>query len=256
MGPLLFLLFINDIVREIKVSKGAKSNIRLFTDDTTIYIIIDFPDLAALILNIDLERKAHWAAMWLVNFNPNKNETMLISRKIHRINHPVLYFNHIPIEEVQTHKHLGVYISDKCDWQAHLEYIQAKAWSRVHLLRSLKFVLDRKSLQTMNFTFIRPILEYADVVLDNCTQQQMNDIEKIQIEVGRIVSGATKLVALDWLYQELGWLKLYERRKLHKLFFYFIKWRTGSTPCQGRNLLQFTQCRQFTANPCLVLIIL
>ena len=47
----------------------------------------------------------------------------------------------------------------------------------------------------MYFTFIRPILEYADVVWDNCTQQQMNDLEKIQIEAGRIVSGATKLVA-------------------------------------------------------------
>ena len=179
--PLLFLLFINDIVREIN------SNIRLFADDTTIYIIVDFQDSAAQILNVDLERIAHWAAMWLVNFNPNKNEAMLISRKIHRINHPVLYFNHIPIEEVKTHKHLGEYFSDKCDWQAHLEYIQAKAWSRVHLLRSLKFALDRKSLQTMYFTFIRPILEYADVVWDNCTQQQMNDLEKIQIEAGWIV---------------------------------------------------------------------
>ena len=77
----------------------------------------------------------------------------------------------------------------------------------------------------MYFTFIRPILEYADVVWDNCTQQQMNDLEKIQIEAGRIVSGATKLVALDRHYQELGWLKLSERRKLHKLFFIFIKWR-------------------------------
>ena len=66
---------------------------------------------------------------------------MLISRMIRRINHTVLYFNHIPIGEVQNHKHLGV--SDKFDWQAHLEYIQAKAWSHVHLLRSLKFVLDR-----------------------------------------------------------------------------------------------------------------
>ena len=74
----------------------------------------------------------------------------------------------------------------------------------------------------MYSTFIRPILEYADVVWDKCAQQQMNDLEKIQIEMGWIVSGATKLVALDRLYQELGWLKLSERRKLHKLF-YFIK---------------------------------
>ena len=49
----------------------------------------------------------------------------------------------------------------------------------------------------MYFTFISPVLEYADVVWDNCTQQQMNDLEKIQIEAGRIVSGTTKLVALD-----------------------------------------------------------
>ena len=49
LGTLIFLLFINDIVREIN------SNIRLFADDTTIYIIVDFPDSAAQILNIDLE---------------------------------------------------------------------------------------------------------------------------------------------------------------------------------------------------------
>ena len=48
LGPLLFLLFINDIVSEIN------SNIQLFADDTTIYIIVDFPDSAAQILNFDL----------------------------------------------------------------------------------------------------------------------------------------------------------------------------------------------------------
>ena len=106
LGPLLFLLFIYDIVREMS------SYIRLFADDTTIYIIVDSPDSAAQILNFDLEHIAHCAAIWFVNFNPNKNEAMLISRKIHRINHPALYFNHIPMEEVQTYKHLGVYISE------------------------------------------------------------------------------------------------------------------------------------------------
>ena len=62
-------------------------------DDTTIYIIADFPDSAAQNLHIDLERIPQLAAMWLVNFNPNKNEAMLISRKVYRINHPTLYFH-------------------------------------------------------------------------------------------------------------------------------------------------------------------
>ena len=73
LGPLLLLLFINDIDREIN------SNIRLFADDTTIYRIVDFPDSAAQISNIDFERIAHWAAMLLVSFNPNKNETFFIN---------------------------------------------------------------------------------------------------------------------------------------------------------------------------------
>ena len=47
LGALLFLLYINDIVHEIH------SNIRLFADDTTLYIIVDFPDSAAQILNVD-----------------------------------------------------------------------------------------------------------------------------------------------------------------------------------------------------------
>ena len=51
----------------------------------------------------------------------------------------------------------------------------------------------------------------------------MNDLEKIQNEAGGIVSGETKLVALERLYRELIWLKLSGKRRLHKL--YFIKWR-------------------------------
>ena len=72
----------------------------------------------------------------------------------------------------------------------------------------------------MYFSFIRPALEYADVVWGNCTQQQMNHLEKIQIEVGQIISGATKLVALERLFRDLGWHKLSERRRLHKLYLF------------------------------------
>ena len=99
----------------------------------------------------------------------------------------------------------------------------------MNLLRSLKFVLDRKSLKKIYFTFIRPILEYADVVWDNCTEQQSLSLEKIQLETGKIVSGTTKLVGIDKLYAELGWLKLSERRNLHKLFLFF-KVENGQAP--------------------------
>ena len=52
-------------------------------------------------------------------------------------------------------------------------------------MRKLKFSLDRKSLETIYIAFIRPLLEYADVIWDNCAQYEKNELEKIQIEAAR-----------------------------------------------------------------------
>ena len=77
-----------------------------------------------------------------------------------------------------------------------------------------KFLLDRKSLETIYISFIRPILEYGDVVWDNNTRQEKQDIEKIQIETASIVTGTTKLVSIHSLYEETGWETLKTRRRI------------------------------------------
>ena len=106
------------------------------------------------------------------------------------------------LTEVTSHKHLGLHISKDCTWHEQIENIKEKAWFRINIMRKFKFLLDRKSLETIYFSFIRPILEYGDVVWDNCTQQEKQDIEKIQIEAARIVTGTTKLVSINSLYEE------------------------------------------------------
>ena len=69
LGPLLFLLYINDIVEDIH------SSIRLFADDTSLYIIVEDPLDAAVTLNSDLSKIHRWASQWLVTFNPSKSES-------------------------------------------------------------------------------------------------------------------------------------------------------------------------------------
>ena len=71
-------------------------------------------------------------------------------------------------------------------------------------MRRLNFILDRKSLQIMYFSFVRPLLEYADIVWDNCSQYESNQLEQIQNEAARIVTGATILVSINSLLHETG----------------------------------------------------
>lgn len=66
-------------------------------------------------------------------------------------------------------------------------------------MRKLKFQLDRESLEIIYISFIRPILEYADTVFDNCTQYTKTELDKIQNEAARIVNGTTQLVSIQSL---------------------------------------------------------
>ena len=141
LGPLLFLLYINNIVKHIGCS------IRLFADDTSLYIIVECPNAAARCLNADLQTISQWAEDWLVNFNANKTLSMIISRRIISPPHPPLFMNGTMLQETNSHKHLGLTLSSSCSWSDHIKNISVKAWIRLNLLRALKFRVSRKSLE-------------------------------------------------------------------------------------------------------------
>ncbi len=74
LGPLLFLVFINDVTHVIRHCK-----IRLFADDTSLFIEVDNRQRAALMVEEDLTAISQWTDRWLVKFSPPKSESMIIS---------------------------------------------------------------------------------------------------------------------------------------------------------------------------------
>ena len=64
---------------------------------------------------------------------------------------------------------------------------------------------------------------------NNCTQYDSNELDKIQNEAARIVTGATKLASIDSLHTETGWETLGSRRKKHRLTM-FYKMKNGLCP--------------------------
>ena len=83
LGPSSFLLFIYEIVNEIH------ANIWLFAEYTSLYLIVEHPDMTAQLLN--LETLAKWAKLWIVTFNPTKSEYLLISGKANALIHSPVF---------------------------------------------------------------------------------------------------------------------------------------------------------------------
>ena len=81
----------------------------------------------------------------------------------------------------------------------------------------LKYRLDRSSLETIYKSFIRPILEYGDILLSNMTDEQATLIEQLNKRAGSIISGATRGTSSTTIYNELAWVSMAERRKQHRL---------------------------------------
>ena len=128
--------------------------------------------------------------------------------------------NHL-ISVVDSHKHLGLYFSNDCTWHQHINHITVKAWARINIMRKLKFKLDRKSLEIIYTAFIRPLIEYGDIIWDNCSQYEKQELDKIQKEAARIATGATRLVSIRALCKEIGWDSLEKRRSNHKLTLFY-----------------------------------
>ena len=142
---------------------------------------------------------------------------MTVSRKLNPVLHPPLFLNNTRIKETATHKHLGLTFSSTCNWNDHVRNISNKACIRLNLLRALKFRVSRKSLEKMYISFVRPLIEYSDIIWDNCSMETKKQLDAIHIEAARIITGATKLCSIDNLYRELGWESLQSRRNKHKL---------------------------------------
>ena len=121
------------------------------------------------------------------------------------------------------HKHLGVIFSSDCKWTKHIDVLIERTSKQLNIFRKLKYRLKRDYLENNYLVFIRPILEYASEVWDNCRQTNCNRLEKIQIEVARIVTGLSIYGSLDSIYKVTGGKHYVQEGKLNNCYFFFFK---------------------------------
>ena len=233
LGPLLFLIFIDDLAKLIQSSK------KLFADDTSIYRILKIEHDFRVLCH-DFNNIAGWETNSAQKFNRDKTESLLITLKRDEplAQQQQLIFKNQPIKKVEHHKHLGVTFSSNAVWYEHILTICKTASQRIDMMRGLKYKLTRKALQVIYFSFVRPVFEYADVVWGHAPRHQIyyDLLEKLQLEAARIVTGTNRSMSRVKLYEETSWEPLSIRREKHRLIL-FYKMVNGMAPSHLANLL-------------------
>ena len=88
-------------------------------------------------------------------------------------------------------------------------------------MKKLSLTLSRNSLLTIYKTFVRPILDYADIIYDKPRTESFKDkLEMVQYNAALVIAGAIKGTARDRIYRELGLESVAERRWSRKIFFF------------------------------------
>lgn len=181
LGPLLFLLYINDI------SIGIQSSFRMFADDCVVYRVVDSIS-DSQILQVDLNTIADWCVRWDMSLNINKTVHVTFTRK--RANHPYRYrINDFTLNISKEFKYLGVFFTFDLRWNKHVNYIVNKAASVLGFLRRNFSHLPSNLKTQLYFSHVRSILEYGCVCWDPHTSELINKLEKIQNRAVRFVLG-------------------------------------------------------------------
>ena len=129
-------------------------------------------------------------------FNPDRNkqaQKVIFLRKLGIVFHPNLSFNDQPIERSVAHKHLGLTLDEKLSFTNCINDKINKTLKGVGLLRKLSTLLPRQSLLTIYKSFIRPQLDYGDVIYDQLlNESRSNRIESVQYKAALAITGAVQ----------------------------------------------------------------
>ena len=166
LSPLFFLIYTNDL------SENLKLPIKLFADDASLFRVIKDPNISAKILNHDLTRISEWAYRWKASFNPDPSkeaQEVLFSNKVKKTNHPSIIFNGNTVHKCANQKHLGLILDKKLTFNDHITSKLTTVNKLTSTLRKLYHYMPRDSLATIYKSFIRPHIDYADIIFDKPT---------------------------------------------------------------------------------------
>ena len=164
-----------------------------------------------------------WAYQWKMSFNTDVSKEpqgVIFSKRAQKLFHPTVLFNNIPVQRSAVQKHLGAYLDEKLNFNTPITDKIGKASKGIGVIKKLFKSLPRNALLTIYKSFVRPHLDYGDIVCDRPSNVSfISKHEQVQYNAALAITGAIKCASRSKLYNELGLEPLESRRRLRRLCF-------------------------------------
>ena len=163
LGPILFLIYINDL------PDGITSMCKIFADDASLFLKVLDVNESVIELNADLEKINQWAYQWKMQFNPDPNKQaneVIFSQKSisHNLSNPPNEFNERTITRYNHQKHLGIILDSNLNFNIDIDQKIKNCNKLIGRIRRFSVNLPRNALLAICKSFIRPHLDYGDIL--------------------------------------------------------------------------------------------
>ena len=120
-------------------------------------------------------------------------QEIVFSRKANASNNGIVYFNNVAVIRENIQKHLGFFVDFKLNFFDHINEKIKKTNKGVSVIRKMNLLLPRSSLLTIYKSFVRPHLDYGDVVYDQPNNSRLSDkIETVQYNAALAITGTIR----------------------------------------------------------------
>ena len=202
LGPLLFVVFVNDLPREIL------SSVKMFADDTKLYRSVrQTSDVQAL--QADLDALVAWSRRWQLPFNRGKCKSLHLGG---RNNSHVYHMGDVQLVSTPVERDLGVHVDSQLKFREQAAAAISKASRILAVIRRSFNAIDEITLPLLFRTMVRPHLEYANSVWGPFNREDQKRVERMQRRATKLVPGVRDL-PYEGRLRALNLPSLYHRRR-------------------------------------------
>ena len=217
-GPLLFLLYINDLSDVLKSCK-----VSLYADDTVIYIAHNNVQTALNLLQGDLNNLIEWCTDNKVTINTKKTKYCIYGMRSNvkrsKSLDTVLSLNNNRLDRVSSYKYLGFILDEHLNFNKHISEMCNLVSHKLYLLSRIRKLLTTQACITIFKTMVLSVNEYGDIIYSGTSSGNLDKVDRLFFRGLRICMGNDIVYTKDELCLECRVSTLSKRRDLHLLLF-------------------------------------